>query len=101
MPNDKRARIDDDDALLVSTDADCRPPPNWLAENLAHAGPVRIVGGRIELDDAEADKRPQLFARHQNFGDYWRNVREIEDAVDPVPWDLPPRHGFTLEPALH
>lgn len=81
------------DALLVSTDADCRPPKHWLSANLAHAGAMRIVGGRIELDEAEAEKWPQLFALRRRFDDYWHKVREIEDAVDPLPWDLPPRHG--------
>jgi hypothetical protein len=82
-----------DDALLVSTDADCRPPADWLEANLAHAGPKRIVGGRIELDEREADTWPLLFDLRDRFDDYWSKVREIEDAVDPVQWDLPPRHG--------
>ena len=85
--------LNDDDALLVSTDADCRPPADWLEANLAHAGPKRIVGGRIELDEREADTWPLLFDLRDRFDDYWSKVREIEDAVDPVPWDLPPRHG--------
>jgi hypothetical protein len=85
--------LDDEAALLVSTDADCRPPPHWLAANLANSRSNRIVGGRIELDEAEADKWPQLFAMRRSFDEYWQRVREIEDAVDPLPWDLPPRHG--------
>jgi hypothetical protein len=60
---------------------------------LAHAGPKRIVGGRIELDEREADTWPLLFDLRDRFDDYWSKVREIEDAVDPVQWDLPPRHG--------
>lgn len=24
---------------------------------------------------------------------YWAEVRAIEDACDPIPWDTPPRHG--------
>lgn len=82
-----------DDALLVSTDADCRPPETWLAANLDQAGDLRIIGGRIELDEAEADKWPLLFGMRRRFDEYWHNVREIEDAVDPVPWDPAPRHG--------
>lgn len=83
----------DDNALLVSTDADCRPPADWLEANLANAGPMRIVGGRIELDELEADTWPLLFDLRSRFDDYWSKVREIEDGVDPVPWDPPPRHG--------
>ncbi|NBB24655.1 glycosyltransferase [Porphyrobacter sp. SLTP] len=85
--------LNEDDALLVSTDADCRPPADWLEANLASAGPMRIVGGRVELDEREADTWPLLFDLRSRFDDYWSKVREIEDAVDPVPWDLPPRHG--------
>jgi Glycosyltransferase like family 2 len=85
--------LSDEDALLISTDADCRPPAHWLSAILATAGAMRIVGGRIELDDAEADRWPQLFAMRRRFDDYWQKVRAIEDEVDPVPWDPPPRHG--------
>lgn len=85
--------LNDDDALLVSTDADCRPPADWLEANLANAEPMRIVGGRIELDEREADTWPLLFDLRDRFDEYWSKVREIEDAVDPVPWDMPPRHG--------
>lgn len=85
--------LDNEEALLVSTDADCRPPPNWLTANLAHCGPTRIVGGRIDLDEMEADKWPQLFVLRKSFDRYWQRVREIEDEVDPIPWDPPPRHG--------
>lgn len=85
--------LGDPEALLVSTDADCRPPRGWLSANLANAQALRIVGGRIELDDAEAEKWPELFAMRRMFDDYWHKVREIEDEVDPLPWDLPPRHG--------
>lgn len=87
------AWMDHDNAVLVSTDADCRPPPDWLSKNLANAAPDRIVGGRIELDEAEAAEWPMLFALRRRSDLYWSRVRAIEDAVDPVPWDLPPRHG--------
>lgn len=88
-----------DSGLLISTDADCRPPPSWLAANLAHAdaavqaGKQRIIGGKIELDSREKDKWPELFKMREGFDAYWTRVRELEDAVDPVPWDPPPRHG--------
>lgn len=87
----------DDDALLISTDADCRPPPCWLRANVASAGTKagekRIIGGRIELDGREAGRWPGIFALRHDFDAYWQKVREFEDALDPVPWDPPPRHG--------
>ncbi len=81
------------DGLLLSTDADCRPPPDWIEANLAYFSPERIIGGRIELDELEADMAPAIFMLRRRFDAYWQAVREIEDAIDPVIWDMPPRHG--------
>lgn len=82
-----------DDGLLISTDADCRPPRDWIAANLAAFAADRIVGGRIELDEAEAAHAPEIFALRHRFDAYWREVRAIEDSIDPLPWDPAPRHG--------
>jgi GT2 family glycosyltransferase len=82
-----------DDGLLISTDADCRPPPNWIEANLAQFTADRIIGGRIVLDEREAAKAPAIFALRVRFDDYWRRVREIEDMIDPKAWDPAPRHG--------
>ncbi len=83
-----------DDGLLISTDADCRPPPGWIAANIA-ASAARddlIIGGRIELDDRDAAPAA-VFALKRRFDSYWQKVREIEDKTDPQPWDPAPRHG--------
>ncbi|WP_420142997.1 glycosyltransferase [Sphingobium sp.] len=90
---DLGAEIVGPDGLLISTDADCRPPADWIDANLAHFTPDRIVGGRIELDELEAAKAPAIFALRGRFDAYWQAVRAIEDAIDPVEWDMPPRHG--------
>jgi hypothetical protein len=82
-----------DDALLISTDADCRPPSDWLAANIASCEQDAIVGGRIMLDEEEADRSPALRDLHRRFDAYWEQVRAIEDSVDPVPWEAPHRHG--------
>lgn len=82
----------DPGALLLSTDADCRPPENWVSANLAVAADDRIVGGFIEVDDA-GDASPHFIAMCQRIDSYWAAVRAIEDAIDPVPWDPAPRHG--------
>ena len=79
--------------VLISTDADCRPPPGWIAANLAAMDSgADIVGGRIVLDDAEPID-PVIVAMRARFDDYWAAVRAIEDAIDPSPHDPPPRHG--------
>ena len=79
--------------LLISTDADCRPPVDWVEANFSHFTPDRIIGGRIELDEMEAADAPAIFALRVRFDAYWQAVRAIEDAIDPVAWDMPPRHG--------
>ncbi|KQN33675.1 glycosyltransferase [Sphingomonas sp. Leaf38] len=83
----------DGEGVLISTDADCRPPATWIAANLAaiDAG-ADIVGGRIVLDDAEPIA-PAVVALRARFDDYWAAVRAIEDAIDPAPHDPAPRHG--------
>jgi cellulose synthase/poly-beta-1,6-N-acetylglucosamine synthase-like glycosyltransferase len=79
--------------LIVTTDADARPPPEWLAANRAAMKPgIDIIGGRIVID--EQALLPSAIASAAASGDrYWTQVRAIEDAIDPVAWDLPPRHG--------
>lgn len=90
---DMGADILSPDGLLISTDADCRPPSNWVEANLAHFAPDRIIGGRIDLDELDAGTAPAIFMLRRRFDAYWQAVRAIEDEIDPVSWDMPPRHG--------
>lgn len=87
------AALGRDGGLLISTDADCRPPSSWISANMAAAAPDHIIGGRIALDETEAPQAPEIFALRQRFDAYWQQVRDIEDAIDPSPWDPAPRHG--------
>ncbi|HUD95806.1 glycosyltransferase [Sphingobium sp.] len=81
------------DGMLVSTDADTRPPKNWLAcIASAAARGADIVGGRIEIDPLEPIAN-EVAARRFAWERYWRAVRDIEDEIDPLPWDPAPRHG--------
>ena len=84
--------LDEDHGLLIATDADCRPPPGWIAANLAAARADHIVGGAIMLDARELVP-VEVLAIRAALDTYWRSVRRIEDAIDPLPWDPPPRHG--------
>ena len=83
-----------DKGVLVSTDADARPPADWL-RNIAAAF-VRgadLVGGKIMIDE-EREPLPEAVARlRQAWDRYWARVRDIEDSIDPVAWDPAPRHG--------
>lgn len=79
--------------VLISTDADATPPQGWIAANLrAIAGGADVVGGAIRLADTD-DLPADLVRYHAMLARYWGEVRGIEDAIDPVAWDLPPRHG--------
>ena len=81
------------DAVLVSTDADTRPPRDWLSANAAAiAQGADIVGGRIDIDPAEPLPEPARRLRAA-WDSYWAAVRTIEDAIDPQPCDPAPRHG--------
>lgn len=84
---------DRDDAILASTDADARPPRDWLRSIMAAvARGADLVGGRIDIDPDEP-LPPEAAGLRERWDRYWSDVRAIEDAIDPVPWDPPPRHG--------
>lgn len=79
--------------LLVATDADARPPEDWIAKTLAAvAAGADIVGGRLALDEDEPVSEA-LAAARALCDRYWHSVRAIEDAIDPRHWDPAPRHG--------
>jgi hypothetical protein len=82
-------------AALLSTDADSRPAPGWLAANLAalKAG-ADAVAGAIELDPQEAARLPTaLRAREARETRYAALLDEMAALVDPDPHDPWPRHG--------
>lgn len=81
------------DGQLITTDADCRPPVKWISANLEWAASDRIVGGRIAIDEDDADCSSEILALRDRYDLYWDQVRTIEDAIDPRPWDENPRHG--------
>lgn len=81
------------DALIITTDADTKPPPTWIGAMLAAArAGADIIGGRLDLD-GEGDLPPAVMRLHQLWAGYWSAVRDIEDAIDRREWDAPPRHG--------
>jgi Glycosyl transferase family 2 len=85
------------DGLILTTDADSRVPPDWVARNLAAAADgVDAVAGRIALDEADAARLPAaLHARGRLEGGYETRLIEIEALIDPVPHDPWPRHWTT------
>lgn len=83
-----------ENGVLVSTDADARPPHNWLRNiTTAFERGADLVGGKIVIDE-EREPLPEAVARLRRAWDrYWAQVRDIEDRLDPVDWDPAPRHG--------
>jgi len=79
--------------VLISTDADTRPPPDWIRANLkAIDNGADLVGGRLVIDDAEPLDSDASEVRAL-WDAYWSRVRAIEDEVDPSAFDPAPRHG--------
>ncbi len=84
----------DEAGALLTTDADGRVPPDWIAANLRNlrAG-VDAVAGRAELEAADADLIPA--ALHEADAEecaYAAVLDDIAALLDPQPWDPSPRH---------
>ena len=81
------------EGVLVSTDADAVPPPEWIGAQLrALEAGADCVGGRIALDES-IPLPPALLAVRDRVARYWAAVRGLADHLDPLPWDPAPRHG--------
>jgi len=88
--------------MILSTDADSRVPPNWVARNRAaiEAG-ADAVAGRVELDAAEAALLPpSLPARGRLEDIYDALITEAEARIDPDPHDPWPCHRTAIGATL-
>ena len=90
----RAAELAGPDGILLTTDADARVPPNWVAANLtAIAGGADAVAGRSEIEPYGARLiPPQLHAIDAREGYYARLLDEIRSLLDPDPADPWPRH---------
>ncbi|WP_246685151.1 glycosyltransferase [Methylobacterium sp. WL69] len=87
---------------ILSTDADSRVPPDWVARNRAalRAG-ADAVAGRIELDAGEAALLPPSLHERGRLEDAYSAVlTEIEARLDPDPYDPWPCHRTTIGATL-
>ena len=83
-----------DHAPLLTTDADGRARPDWLAANLYHlrAG-IDAVFGRAEIDPVEAARiPPALHAADAQECAYAAVLDQIDSLIDPSADDPWPRH---------
>ncbi len=88
--------------IILSTDADSRVPPDWVARNGAaiRAG-ADAVAGRVELDAAEAALLPpSLPARGRLEDRYDALITEAEARIDPDPHDPWPCHRTAIGATL-
>ena len=82
------------DGVLLTTDADSRVPPEWLARKLAaiHAG-CGAVAGRVTLEPAEEGLLPHaLMRRTARENAYERTLLALSARIDPVAHDPWPNH---------
>jgi hypothetical protein len=82
------------DGVLLTTDADSRVPPQWLARNLAaiQAG-CGAVAGRVTLEPAEEGLLPQaLMRRAARENAYEQALLALSARIDPVAHDPWPNH---------
>ena len=88
------ARLAEPDGVLLTTDADGRVAPDWLAGNLvALAGGADAVCGRAVIDPAEARLIPaHLHADDDRECAYADLLDELHARLDPDPADPWPRH---------
>jgi hypothetical protein len=90
------AMLDRPGAALLSTDADGRSAPDWLAANLAAlAAGADAVAGSFVPDPLEvALLPPALRAREEREAAYAMLLDELAWLIDPDPHDPWPRHGI-------
>ena len=82
------------EGVLLTTDADAVPGPDWLAANLYHLRHgVDAVAGRAVLVPADSARiPPALRAADALECAYAAALDEIAALIDPQPWDPWPRH---------
>lgn len=82
------------DDVIMTTDADSRVSPHWIASNIEaiHAG-ADLVLGQIRLDE-DGDLLPEaLHRRGQLESEYEALLTELDARIDPLPYDPWPRHA--------
>lgn len=80
--------------VLLTTDADAVPEPDWVEANVRHiADDADLVGGMIIGDPAEeAQLGPGFRRRAQAHATYSRLADQLASLLDQIPHDPWPRH---------
>ena len=80
--------------LIVSTDADSVPEPDWLAMNVAALANADIAAGRIIRE------RDRVSALQDRVEAYYDALFRLRRAIDPVAWEAPEPHHYTSGASL-
>ena len=78
-----------DRGVLLTTDADSAPAPDWIAAARRALRGADVVAGRVTRVDPAADglqSRLEL---------YYDRLYALRRTLDPLPWEPEPRHHFT------
>ncbi|WP_160936153.1 glycosyltransferase [Teichococcus coralli] len=90
------------EGLLLTTDADSRVAPDWLAATRAEiSAGAEAVAGWVEHEPQEAARLPPALAgRIALENAYEALLAELEARLDPLPGDLWPRHRMSSGASL-
>ena len=80
--------------ILLTTDADGEPAPEWIAANLAGLIGADLVAGRVIRG------RGPSSATQDRIELYYDRLHAIRRTIDPVEWDGSPAHHWTSGASL-
>lgn len=80
--------------MLLTTDADGQPAPDWIAANRAALAQADVVAGRI----TRGVGRPS--ARQDRIEAYYDRLHSLRRRIDPVPWEAEATHHWTSGASL-
>lgn len=81
-----RTRRPGDIELLLTTDADSIPAPDWIETSIRALEQADVVAGYIERPDAAPAEM------HRRVERYWERLRSLQRTVDPLVHDPAPSH---------
>lgn len=80
--------------ILLTTDADGEPAPDWIAANLAALQSADIVAGRIERGSGAASQRQDRIEA------YYHRLHLMRRTIDPVMWEPATSHHWASGASL-
>jgi hypothetical protein len=81
------------DGVILSTDADSEPAPDWIAANLAALGEADLVAGRIVRQGADSPVQARLER-------YLDRLHALRRRIDPVEWEDDASHHWVSAASL-